>query len=111
MARVIKTISLDKLTASLAESIPNFSAWIRQQLLIEHIAQGGQSLHVVEETLRGFIIKAPTNEIDGFGRRKLENVKLDKCNPYHKDGLCMTCWPPTKSPEGHIADIIEEMMG
>ena len=110
MGRVVKTISLDQMTAAMADNIPNFSSWVRTQLLIEHIAQGGQTLHVVEQNLRGFMIKVPTKELDGFGRRIMENIKLDKCNPYHKDGLCLTCWPPENSPEGHIAKMIEERM-
>jgi hypothetical protein len=110
MGREVRTISLDAMTAELARNIPNFSAWIRQKLIIEHIAQGGETLHIVEKELRGFKIEAPTSELDSFGRRKMEWITMDKCNPYHKDGLCLTCWPPTMTPEAHIARIIEEMM-
>jgi hypothetical protein len=86
MGRVVKTISLDEMTAQLAENIPNFSGWIRQQLIMEHIAQGGQTLHVVEKELRGFSMTMPTNNVDSFGRRRMENVRLNLCNPYHKNG-------------------------
>lgn len=110
MGRVVKTISLDEMTAKLAANIPNFSAWIRQQLLIEHIAQGGETLHVVEESLRGFGMMMPTGDIDGFGRRKMERIMIPKCNPYHKNGTCLTCWPPHHTVEGHIALMIEEAM-
>lgn len=109
--RIIKTISLDSMTASMADNIPNFSAWVRQQLIIEHIAQGGQQLHIVEKELRTFKIKMPTQEIDSYGRRKSIYVEVNKCNPYHSKGVCSTCWPPERSPEAHIAAMVREHMG
>lgn len=108
MGRVIKTISLDEMTAKLAENIPNFSAWIRQQLIIESIAQGGQTLHMVEKEQRQFSMKLPTDSFDGFGRRRMEVVKLHKCNPYHKSGVCHSCWPPELTVEAHIAKMVED---
>jgi len=108
MSRSIKTISLDKMTAAMAENIPNFSGWVRQQLIMEHIAQGGQLLHIVPDSDRGFMMKMPTAEIDSYGRRRVELVRLDKCNPYHKNGVCHTCWPPEYSVEQHMAKIMED---
>jgi len=108
MGREVKTISLDSMTAKLAEDIPNFSQWVRQQLIMEHIAQGGESLHTVREEDRKFSLRVPTNEKDSFGRRKVEFIELNMCNPYHKKGTCQTCWPPVLSVEGHIAKIMKE---
>tara|TARA_R100001163_G_C5066426_1_gene204840 strand:+ start:3188 stop:3652 length:465 start_codon:yes stop_codon:yes gene_type:complete len=110
MGREIKTISLDKMTADLAAKIPNFSSWVRQQLLIEHLAQGGQAMHILPEGKRGFMLKMPTAEIDAYGRRRIELVRLDKCNPHHKEGVCPTCWPPEHSVEKHISVIIENCL-
>ena len=108
MGRVVKTISLDEMTAKMAENIPNFSAWIRQQLIIESIAQGGETLHIVEKEKRKFSMKLPTGKIDSFGRRGMKHEILDKCNPYHTNGVCHTCWPPELSIEGHLAKMVND---
>ena len=107
MGREVKTISLDTMTAELAAKIPNFSSWVRMQLLREHIAQGGQQLHTVPDGQRGFVLFMPTEEIDSYGRRGEEQVKLDKCNPHHVNGVCPTCWPPEHSVEIHIAILLQ----
>lgn len=56
------------------------------------------------------MLKMPTAEIDAYGRRRIELVRLDKCNPHHKEGVCPTCWPPEHSVEKHISVIIENCL-
>ena len=109
--RIVKTISLDKATAELASNIPNFSAWIRQQLLIEHIAQGGTTLHVYPEDQRHWKVQLPINEYDSYGRRKMVYLDTGLCNPHSKKGRCYTCWPPERTIEGHVAKMIEDRLG
>ena len=73
-----KTISLDEKTAIIAGRMPNFSGWVRHQLLkhamsatLDHPSQ----VHVAPESARMW----------GEGN--------NKCNPRHKDGLCPSCYP------------------
>lgn len=110
MGRVVKTISLDKITAELAENIPNFSAWVREQIMIEHVLQGGDKIHTRPPELRGYSLKVPNPHIPGQAR-SYRYVKLDLCNPHHKDGICSTCWPPTKTLAQHKIDLIRHHMG
>lgn len=72
-----KTISLDEKSSIIAARIPNFSAWVRMKLL-EHARSAVQTemrKHVAPESARI------------WGQDK------DKCNPRHKAGVCVTCYP------------------
>jgi hypothetical protein len=73
---VTKTITLDEKTSKIAAKIPNFSKWVRLCLIDLEYKQTGQieTFHIA--SLEGRI----------WGENK------DKCNPHHKDGLCITCW-------------------
>lgn len=105
MGREIKTISLDATTAAIAENIPNFSQWVRMQLLMLHVLDGGEPIHVVEaKGDRNYCLEIPVDR-DGFGRPVLERYDTKRCNPYNKRGQCSVCWPPHLSLEEHILHI------
>lgn len=73
---VTKTITLDERTSKIAAKIPNFSKWVRLSLIgLEH-KQAGQieEFHLASEEAR------------------IWGPEKNKCNPHHKDGLCITCW-------------------
>jgi len=105
MGREVKTISLDATTAEIAENIPNFSQWVRMQLLMSHVLHGGEPIHVEEvKANRNFMLEIPTFK-DGFGRPVLEKYNTGRCNPYKKKGRCTVCWPPHLSIEEHVLQI------
>lgn len=108
MGRVIKTISLDSTSARIAENIPNFSQWVRQQLLLEWQLMGGEAIHLVEEKDRGYEIWIASNEKDSFGRRIRQRFKTDRCNPYHVKGRCNVCWPEHLSVEEMVLNLAQE---
>lgn len=105
MGREIKTISLDSVTADIAENIPNFSQWVRMQLMMHHVLEGGEAIHVqpVKE-YRKFTVPIPIRR-DGFGRPVLEKYDTKRCNPYDKKGRCTVCWPPHLTIEEHILQV------
>ena len=71
---VTKTITLDERTARIAAKIPNFSKWVRLNLLdLEHKQTGQiEEFHLAEPQARK------------WGPDK------DKCNPHLTTGLCIT---------------------
>ena len=66
---VIKTVALDEKTAKIAETLPNFS-------------------HFVRECLYRHAVNEYTEECD----RIRPWAGLDRCNPYTKP-VCFVCWP------------------
>ena len=105
MGREVKTISLDATTAEIAENIPNFSQWVRMQLLMHHILEGGEPIHVVPaKKNRNYKLQIPVSR-DGFGRPVMETYDTKRCNPHHKKGTCSACWPPHLTLEAHILEI------
>ena len=105
MARVIKTISLDKVTAQIAENVPNFSEWVRTQLLMHHTLEGGEPIHIQPiRSLRNFTVQIPVAR-DDFGRPIIESYDTKRCNPHHAKGRCPVCWPPHLSIEEHTLEI------
>ena len=107
MGRVIKTISLDKTSATICENIPNFSQWIRMQLLVWWQLEGNEAIHLRPAANRNYVIQVWRGKRDSFGKRIIEEYNTGKCNPYHVVGKCPICWPEDKSPEQHIIDIME----
>jgi len=107
MGRVIKTISLDKTSAKICENIPNFSQWIRMQLLVWWQLEGNEPIHVLPRSVRNYSIQVWRGQRDQDGRRVIEPHNTEKCNPYHVKGKCPICWPEDKTPEQHIIDIME----
>lgn len=84
MAQVNKTISLDEKTAVIASRMPNFSEWVRNQVL-EYARSAKYS---------GF--DRDMEEI-GLSHMAPEAARIwgpygDACNPRHKDGLCPICY-------------------
>lgn len=79
-----KTISLDDKTALIAARIPNFSGWVRRQL-IEYARSGVNTRF--ETDMRNDILAHIAPE----GARVWGPYK-DACNPKHKDGLCPICY-------------------
>ena len=73
---VNKTISLDAQTALIAERMPNFSGFVRDQLL-KHARTTKKKGPVFHQS-------PPTGRIWGPNK--------DKCNPKHKNGSCDICW-------------------
>ena len=105
MGREVKTISLDATTAELAENIPNFSQWVRMQLLMNHVLEGGEPIHVVQaKGDRNFKLQIPVDR-DGFGRPIMETYDTGRCNPHNKRGQCSVCWPPHLTLEEHVLEI------
>lgn len=74
-----KTISLDEDTAKIADRLPNFSRWVRQQLL-KHAAHAS-----IYEKGTSTPHKAPESA-------RIWGETKDKCNPRHKNGRCVACW-------------------
>ena len=75
-----KTISLDERTALIASRMPNFSRWVRRQLL-EHArsADNDNSHELIENHV------APKSA-------RVWGPQNNRCNPKHRDGLCETCY-------------------
>ena len=105
MGREVKTISLDSTTAKIAENIPNFSEWVRTQLLMMHVLDGGEPIHIqTVKSMRSYMVDIPTHR-DHFGRPVLERYNTKRCNPKHVKGKCVVCWPPHLSVEEHTLEI------
>jgi len=105
MGREVKTISLDSTTAKIAENIPNFSQWVRTQLLMVHVLEGGEPIHIQPiKSMRQYLVTIPTHR-DAFGRPVLEKYNTKRCNPHHTKGKCVVCWPPHLSIEEHTLEI------
>ena len=68
LSRIIKSVALDDQSAKIAESLPNFSHFVRECLF----------RHAVHTTLEC------TRERDFRG--------TDRCNPFHQP-VCFVCWP------------------
>ena len=98
MAHQIKSVSLCEVTAKIARSIPNFSEFVRTMLLIH--ADESQLCHVV------------TLEEDRFTHFiNLNNVHVTikgRCNPFHKDGRCLICWPVGVSIDAQLWELKKE---
>lgn len=75
-----RTISLDEKSAIIASRMPNFSAWVRRELL--NYARNADSEHNM--SMEGAHVAPPEARI--WGPLK------DLCNPRHKKGMCKTCW-------------------
>jgi len=73
---ITKTITIDEKTALIASKIPNFSRWVRQQLL-KHARTEKDVKHTVPAHMRH------TKSLD-------DNIL--RCNPKHKNGMCLICW-------------------
>ena len=76
MPKVIKSISLDERTAPIANAKPNFSAWVREQLLAE-IA---------------YSLPCSFAEIIIFEDEKRVGTKSEICNGVRKP-TCTVCYP------------------
>jgi hypothetical protein len=68
MSRIIKSIALDEQTARIADTLPNFSHFVRECLY----------RHAVSNTLE-------------CSREKIWRG-TDRCNPF-KQPVCFNCWP------------------
>jgi len=73
---VNKTISLDAQTALIAERLPNFSGFVRNQL----------RKYAREEKKKAAFAHVAAPEARIWGDQ------ANKCNPRHKNGKCMVCW-------------------
>jgi len=73
---ITKTITIDEKTALIASKIPNFSRWVRQQLL-----KHGRAEKDVKHTVPAHMRHTKTLE---------DNIL--RCNPKHKNGMCQICW-------------------
>ena len=106
MGREVRTISLDSTTAEIAAEISNFSAWVRQKLILQYLADGNEPIHLFPAGQRNYKIDLPNpNNRDSFGRRIIDRYDTKRCNPYHKKGKCVICWPEHLSIEEHILEI------
>lgn len=78
-----KTIHLDERTAMIASRMPNFSAWVRRQLV---------------EFARDAHIGVPEWEKDRAKPHiapesaRVWGPNKDQCNPKHRKGLCEICY-------------------
>ena len=82
MSRIIRSCSLDRRTDDIAEGIPNFSKWVRGQL-IAHDSQR-----------RAIAAKArshPEGANRNIGLELAEPIQI--CWPFHPSGCCVICWP------------------
>ena len=81
--RIIRSCCLDRRTDDIAEGIPNFSKWVRGQL----IARDGQ--------IRATAAQARTHPKNA--NRSIGNGWIDEpieiCWPFSKEGCCVICWP------------------
>jgi hypothetical protein len=110
MGREIKTISLDKTTAEIAANIPNFSGWVRNQLLIEWLAQGNEPIHTLPKGQQHYKLTLPRHDKprDDFGRIQMETYNTGRCNPHHRKGRCPICWPDHLTIEEHVLQIASQ---
>ena len=79
MSRRIKTVALDEQSAKIAESLPNFSHFVRE-CLFRH------AVHHTAECLR---------------ERNFETT--GRCNPF-TNPVCFVCWPNGKPPNKAIRE-------
>jgi len=82
MSRIIRSCSLDRRTDDIAEGIPNFSKWVRGQLL----AREGQARAVAAKARAH-----PKGANRIIGLELSEPVEI--CWPFSKEGCCVICWP------------------
>lgn len=75
-----KTISLDEKTAIIAGRMPNFSAWVRNQL-IQHARTAEYPKEIIDD---GYHVAPSSARVWG--------EHSNKCNPKHKNGMCDECW-------------------
>jgi hypothetical protein len=109
MGRIVTTISLDEQSAEIAKNLPNLSQWIRTQLIMHHLMNGGEPIHVAQyREHRNYVVRVPI-ERDGFGRVRFEEYNTRRCNPHHKKGRCEICWPSDLSIEEHILRIAAQV--
>lgn len=97
----IKTVALDAQTAEIANNIGNFSQWVRLQLLVYGEHMGGE-IHLTENQNWIYRISDPT---PGGGVIIIFEAVTSKCNPFHKKGRCMICWPPNRTIEQHLEEL------
>ena len=82
LSRIIRSCSLDRRTDDIAEGIPNFSKWVRGQL----IARDGQ--------IRATAAQSRTHPEGAnriIGLELAEPIEI--CWPFHPSGCCLICWP------------------
>jgi len=83
MSRIIRSCSLDRRTDDIAEGIPNFSKWVRGQLIAH------------DHERRATAAKARTHPKNA--QRKIGMGSLSEpveiCWPFSKEGCCVICWP------------------
>jgi len=90
LSRIIRSCSLDRRTDEIAEGIPNFSKWVRGQL-IAHDSQR-----------RAIPAKArshPKGASRIIGLELAEPIEI--CWPFSSHGCCVICWPD--GPPQHVA--------
>lgn len=98
MGHSIKSVSLCQTTAKIAGSIPNFSEFVRTMLLIH--ADESQLVHVV--TLE-------EDRVTHFVNLNGRSIHLrGRCNPFHKNGRCLICWPVGTSIQDQLWDLKKE---
>lgn len=82
---IVRSISLDELTADLAKRTGNFSQWIRGKLIEEF---SGELDHMQSSEFRDWL---------GSG----------KCNPMGVKGCCALCWPQGVPDSGERKRLFE----
>jgi len=88
MSRIIRSCSLDRRTDDIAEGIPNFSKWVRGQLIARE-----NRIHAVPR--KWSHIENAKRQI-GLGHI---DEPIEICWPFHPTGCCVICWvdgPPTE---------------
>ena len=78
---IIKSVALDVKSAAIAETLPNFS-------------------HFVRECLYRHAINMNTEVCD----REIPWRELDRCNPFQQP-LCFVCWPKGCPPKEAVAKV------
>jgi len=82
MSRIIRSCSLDRRTDDIAEGIPNFSKWVRGQLIAH------------DHERRAVAAQARTHPEGAnriIGLELAEPIQI--CWPFHPSGCCVICWP------------------
>jgi len=82
MSRIIRSCSLDRRTDDIAEGIPNFSKWVRGQLIAH------------DHERRAIAAQARTHPEGAnriIGLELAEPIQI--CWPFHPSGCCVICWP------------------
>jgi len=83
LSRIIRSCSLDRRTDDIAEGIPNFSKWVRGQL----IARDGQIRSTAAQAR-----SHPKNAKRQIGLGHIDEP-IEICWPFSKEGCCVICWP------------------